>query len=112
LSDAELGVGNLSQAQQYADAALPFLNEFNPASPSLLVLREVGLCDESMGNVQRQIAMNHSISTSEQQTAQAEARQWYLKSADVWNEWNRRGASTPESERERHKVERLLQTKK
>jgi eukaryotic-like serine/threonine-protein kinase len=112
LSDAELGVGNLSQARQYADAALPLLNQFSPASPSLLALRELGLCYESLGNVQREIAKNHPIDSSEGQTAQANARQWYGKSAALWNEWRRRGVATPESERERRKVEGLLQTTK
>jgi len=28
---------------------------------------------------------------------------------EVWEEWNRRGATTPESEAERRKVERVLQ---
>jgi hypothetical protein len=74
LSDAELEIGNLSQARQYAEAALPFLNEFNPTSPSLLVLRDLGLCYESLGNVQRQIAINHSIPSSVRQSAQADAR--------------------------------------
>jgi eukaryotic-like serine/threonine-protein kinase len=97
----------LSQAQQDADAALPFLNQFDPTSPSLLVLRDLGLCYESLGNVQRQIAMNHSVSSSERQSAQANARQWYAKSAHIWDEWSRRGA-TPESETERRKVEQLL----
>jgi serine/threonine protein kinase len=107
LSDAELEVGNLSRARQDADAALPLLNQFDPTSPSLLVLRDLGLCYESLGNVQQRIAMNRSISSSERQTAQANARQWYAKSAHVWDEWSRRGA-TPESETERRKVEQLL----
>jgi hypothetical protein len=112
LSDAELEVGNLSQAQQYTNAAQPFLNEFSPTSPSLLVLRELAMCYESLGNVQLQIAMRQPISSSEQQTAQADARQWYAKSGAVWDEWKRRGAATPESEIERRKVEHLLQTAK
>jgi eukaryotic-like serine/threonine-protein kinase len=112
LSDAELGVGNLAQARQYADAALPLLNEFSPTSPSLLVLRELGLCYESVGNTERETAQNPSIPSSERQTAQANARQWYLKSAAVWNEWGRRGAATPESEKERRRVEGLIRTTK
>lgn len=108
LSDAELAVGDLVQARQFANAALPFFDEFKPTSPSLLVLRDVGFCYESLGNVQRRIAMDHSRSAEEKQTAQADARQWYRKSADVWNAWNSRGATTPESEVERHKIERLL----
>jgi serine/threonine protein kinase len=112
LSDAELEVGNLPQAQQYTNAAQPFLNEFSPNSPSLLVLRDIAMCYESLGNVQLQIAMRQPISSPEQQTAQADARQWYAKSAAVWEEWKRRGAATPESEIERRKVEHLLQTAK
>jgi tetratricopeptide (TPR) repeat protein len=63
---------------------------------------------ESLGNVQREIALSRSFSAGERHRAEAEARKWYLKSSDVWNEWNRRGAATPESEIERHKVERRL----
>ena len=112
LSDAELGVGNLFRARQYAGAALPLLNQFNPASPSLLVLRELGLCYEDIGNVQLEIARSQPISASESQTARANARQWYWKSAAVWDECRRRGAATPESEMERRKVEGLLRTTK
>jgi serine/threonine protein kinase len=108
ISDAELAVGNLTLARQFADSAVPFLDEFKPTSPSLLVLRDVGFCDESIGNVKRQIATEHSFSAEERRSAEAEAHEWYLKSAGVWNEWNRRGAATPESEIERHKIERLL----
>jgi serine/threonine protein kinase len=110
ISDAELAVGNLALARQFANAATPLLDEFKPTSPSLLVLREVGFCDESIGNVKRQIAMDRSLSAEERRSADAEAHEWYLKSAGVWNEWNRRGAATPESESERHKVERLLRS--
>ena len=108
LSDAELAVGDLARARQSADSAVPFFNEFKLTSPSLLVLRDVGFCFESIGNVQRQIALGRSFSAADKHTAAADARQWYLKSADVWNEWNRRGAATPESELERRKIERLL----
>ena len=110
LSDAELALNDLAKAREYAGSALPFLNEFRLTSPSLLVLRDVGLCYESLGSVQRQIAMNRSSSFSERQTAQENTRQWYLKSAAVWEEWKRRGAATPESELEQHKIERLLQS--
>ena len=108
LSDAELALNDLAKARQYADLALPFLNTFPLASPDLRVLRDVGLCYESLGNVQREIALSRSFSAGERHRAEAEARKWYLKSSDVWNEWNRRGAATPESEIERHKVERRL----
>jgi lipid-binding SYLF domain-containing protein len=74
----------------------------------LLVLRDVGSCDESIGNVSQQIATDLSFSAEERRSAEAEAHEWYLKSARVWNEWSRRGAATPESEIERRKIERLL----
>jgi hypothetical protein len=109
LSDAELAVGNLQQAQQFTNAALPFLCEFKPTSPSLLVLRDMGLCYQSVGNVQGQIAENRSLPLPERRTAETEARQWYRKSAEMWGEWNRRGVTTPESEMQRRKVERYLQ---
>jgi tetratricopeptide (TPR) repeat protein len=108
LSDAELALNDLAKARQYADLSLPFLKEFNSTAPSLLVVRDVGFCEESMGNLQRRIARDHSFSPSERSAAEAESHQWFQKSADVWNEWNRRGAATPESEIERRKVERLL----
>ena len=108
LSDAELAMNNLANAKIHADTSLAFFKEFNATSSSLIVLRELGLCYESLGNVQRRIAMSHSVSPAERQTAQADARQWYLKSLGVWDEWNKRGAGTPASEHERRKMERLL----
>ncbi len=49
LSDAELALGNLGQAQQFIGSALPLLDRFKSTSPSLLVLRDVGRCYESVG---------------------------------------------------------------
>jgi len=112
LSDAELGVNDIAKARQQAESAAPFFDEFKVTSPSLLVLRDIGFCYESLGNVQHRIANDHSFSFAERHTAEANAHQWYQKSADVWDEWNRRGAATPESEIERRKVERLLQAAK
>ena len=94
LSDAELAVGALVQARQWANSVLPFLDEFTPASPSLLVLRDAAYCYQAIGNVNRRIAMDRSFSPDEKRAAAADARQWYLKSAAVWTEWNRRGAAT------------------
>jgi eukaryotic-like serine/threonine-protein kinase len=108
IADAELAVGNLSEARRYADLSLPFFNDFTPASPDMFVLRDLGLCYESLGNVQRQRAMAGSTAASERQAALALERDWYSKSEAVWKEWKRRGAATPASERERLKVERLL----
>jgi eukaryotic-like serine/threonine-protein kinase len=108
LSDAELAVNDLAKAQQYAESSLPFLNTFPLTSPDLRVLRDIGLCYESLGNVQRQISMNRSFSVGERRAAKVQARQWFQKSAEAWSEWKRRGSSTPESEMERFKVERLL----
>jgi eukaryotic-like serine/threonine-protein kinase len=111
LSDAELALNDLAKAQEYVDSTVPFFNEFKPDSNSLLVLRDLGLCYKTIGNVQRRIASDQSLSASDRRAAETKAHQWYLKSADVWNGWVRRGAATPESEVERRKVERLLQTK-
>jgi serine/threonine protein kinase len=108
LSDAELAVNDLTKARQYANAALPLLDKFHVTSPSLLVLRDLGFCYESEGAVQRHIAMDRKLSSAERARAEAEARSWYSRSAEVWSTWNKRGAATPESERERHKVENFL----
>jgi hypothetical protein len=91
--------------------SLPFFNEFNPSSQSLLVVRDVGFCYENMGNLQHRMAVDRSVAPEERRSAEAASRDWYSKSANAWNEWNRRGAATPESEVERHKIERLLQAK-
>jgi hypothetical protein len=109
VSDAELGVGDLTQARQYANSSVPFFDEFKPSSPSLLVLRDIGFCYESLGNVQNRIATEPMRSSAERLHALASSREWYTKSSDVWKEFNRRGAATLESESERRKVERLLQ---
>ena len=103
IADAQLAFGNLGAARSYADLSLPFFNEFTPASLDMLVLRDLGLCYESLGDVQRQIAMSRSSSALERQAAHPEEREWYSKSDAVWNEWTQRGAATPESERERRK---------
>jgi len=106
-----LEVGNLEEAQRFIRSARPILDEFKVSSPSLLVLRDMGRCYESVGNVHRQIAENSSsVSSPERKAAETEARRWYRKSADAWNEWNRRGVATPESELEQHKVERYLES--
>jgi hypothetical protein len=108
LSDAELAVQDLTQARQYANAALPLLDKFNVTSPSLLVLRDLGSCYESEGAVKHYIAMDRKLPSEERLTAEAESRRWYSKSDEVWSMWNKREAATPESERERHKVENFL----
>ena len=108
LSEAALGVRDVTKARQYGEAALPYLKEFKPDSPSLLVLREVGSCDESMGNLRQQMAKERSLTAAQREMLRAESLEWYRKSLAVWSEWGRRGAATPESERERVKVERIL----
>lgn len=108
LSGAALSARSLQQARQYADLALPFLDEFKSTSPSLLVLREIGLCYESFGDVQRKIATDRSFSPPERQIAEEQARLWYGRGDDIWNEWNRRGVATPESEIHRRSVESNL----
>ena len=110
LGDAELAIGDLSQARQYAGSALPFFAEFRPDSQSLLVLRDVGFCYETMGNVQQRIASDRLLSAPSRRVAHEDAHEWYLKSAAVWKEWNARGAATPESEAERLKIDRLVST--
>lgn len=108
LTDASLAVEDLTKARQYANAALPLLDKFNVTSSSLLVLRDVGFCYESEGAVQHSIAMNRKLPPAEWLTAEAESRRWYSKSDDVWSVWKKREAATPESERERYKVENFL----
>lgn len=111
VSDAELAMNDVAKATQEADSSLPFFNEFKVTSPSLLVLRDLGFCYESLGNVQIRVAEDLSRLPEERRIAAAASRDWYTKSAAVWTEWNRRGAATPESEAEWHKAERLLQAK-
>jgi serine/threonine protein kinase len=98
LSDAELANNDLADARQHADSALTFFSVFKITSPSLLVLRDLGFCYETLGNVRRKGG------------ALEESRDWYAKSEDVWNEWVKRGAATPDSETQRHKVARLLRS--
>jgi hypothetical protein len=99
---------DLAGAKQHADSSVTFLKEFTVTSPSLLVLRDIGFCYESLGNVQRRLAMDQSVPPAERAAAATASRDWYTRSAAVWNEWAKRGAATPESEIERHKVEDLL----
>jgi hypothetical protein len=58
--------------------------------------------------VQHYIAMDRKLSPSERLKAESESHRWYLESAEAWSTWSRRGAATPESERERHKAEAFL----
>jgi eukaryotic-like serine/threonine-protein kinase len=108
LSDAELGMNNLANARKEADASMPLLNEFKLTSPSLLVVRDVGFCYQSLGNFERAVAHNRASSLAQKRAAEAQAHQWFSKSLNAWNEWARRGAATPESEVERLKVQHLL----
>ena len=108
LSDAELDMKDVANAKQHADSSVRFFNEFTVGSPSLIVLRDIGFCYESLGNVQRRAATDRSLLPAERETAAAASRDWYARSAAVWNEWVKRDAATPESEIERHKVEHLL----
>jgi hypothetical protein len=86
LSDAELAVKDLARARQYANAALP------------------------EGAVQHRVSVDLQLPSAERLTAGSESRRWYLKAAEAWSTWNARGAATPESERERHRVENLLKS--
>jgi hypothetical protein len=84
LSDAELAVNDLQKARQYADLSTTFFNEFKITSQSLLVLRDVGFCYESLGNVQRRTAMDRTLSASERRDAARSSQEWYRKSIEIW----------------------------
>jgi serine/threonine protein kinase len=107
LSDAELEAADLAGARQHSSAALQYFDDFSVSSPSLPVLRDIGFCYESLGDVRRRMSRDPSLERSEREAAAMESRQWYLKSASVWSEWNNRHAPTPASEFGRHEVERL-----
>jgi eukaryotic-like serine/threonine-protein kinase len=111
LSDAELAMNNLAKAREYADRAVPLLQEFNLSSPSLLILRDLGYGYKILGEVQSRRAADRSVSAADRRSAAAASRDWYAKSASVWSEWNRRGGETPESEAERRAVEQLLKAR-
>jgi eukaryotic-like serine/threonine-protein kinase len=108
LSDAEIGAGDIAKAEQYASAALPYFSGFSTTSPSLLVLRDVGLCFESEAELQHRLAVDPLYPTKQRLSAEGESRNWYRKSDAVWTTWVDRNAATPESERERRKVECAL----
>jgi serine/threonine protein kinase len=109
VSDAEVAMDRLADAKTSLALARLFFDEFKPSSPSLSVLRDLGLCYQAFGNVS--VASGRSLSGVERRAAHAEAREWYEKSAEVWKEWLKRGAATTDSEAERRRIERLLQTK-
>jgi len=75
LSDAELAMNHIADARGYAASALPILAAFKVTSPSLMVLRDLGFCYESLGNVQRSLAADRSGSLAERRVAQAQARE-------------------------------------
>ena len=83
------------------------LQEFGDSSPSLQVLRNVGLCLETEGNLQRRLALARGASISDRRSAEEAARAYYQSSEEIWDEWVRRGAETPESKRESMRVRRL-----
>lgn len=84
------------------------LNEFTIRSPSLFVLRGLGYCYKTLGNIERHIGTDQKLSPSDRHAALDAARDWYEKAAGLWVEWNRRRAATPESEIEHHRVEHIL----
>jgi eukaryotic-like serine/threonine-protein kinase len=69
LSDAELAVDRLAEAGRDADLSLPFFNDFKLTSPSLVVLRDIGLCYESLGNVQHRMALDGALAPRERAAA-------------------------------------------
>jgi tetratricopeptide (TPR) repeat protein len=111
LSDAELSTERLVEGRRHAELSLPFFDEFQSTSPSLLVLRDLGFCYETLGNAQHSIAVDRWFSVAQRRAAEAQAPQWYLRSLSAWKEWARRGAATPDSEAEKHKLERRLHPK-
>ena len=112
LSDVELLLNNSAKAREYANAAFPFLNQFDPSSPSLLVLRDMAFCDASEAAVQHRIAADPAVPSPQREAAEVQSRSWYIKSDAIWTTWVTRNAATPESESERHRVESLLKDKK
>jgi serine/threonine protein kinase len=111
LSDAELSMTDLAQASRDTNASRSYFAEFKDNSPSLVVQRELGMCYESLGNVQRRIAEDRSRPPAERRAALASSRNWYTKSSGVWDEWHSHGVDTPESEAERRKVDRMLENR-
>jgi len=109
LAAAELALNDPMGAQQYAQSALPFFNEFTLSSPSLTIVRDLGFCYETFANLRSRVAASHSAPPAARRAARSDAHRWYLNSAAAWTEWVRRGVATRDSERERHKIERLLQ---
>jgi hypothetical protein len=110
LSDAELAVHDLPKARQAADQAVPFFDDFRLTSPSLAVVRDLGFCFESLGNVQRSTGRDRSLSLTQRQAARPVAVQWFRESAAAWTEFARRGVATPESQAALLRVESLLET--
>jgi eukaryotic-like serine/threonine-protein kinase len=108
LTDAALSLNNPGKARQYAMAALPLLNEFDPGSASLLVLRDVAFCDASEAAFQHLVASDRATPLLERDVTEADSQSWYQKSDAVWTTWVARDAATPESESERHRIEHLL----
>jgi len=110
LSDAELAVHDLPKARQAADLAVPFFDEFRLASPSLTVVRDLGYCYESLGNVQRGISQDRSLAPAQRRAARPVAARWFQESAMAWTEFTQRGVATPESQAALRRVEGLLAT--
>jgi hypothetical protein len=109
LGEAEAGAHNLAKAKIYADGARAYLDTLSVQSASLFVLRAIGQCAESLGRMQRVMAADPSATPAERRRAEAESRESFQKSADVWTEWSRRGA-TPESDRARRRMVQLLRS--
>ena len=86
----------------------PDFGGFAVTSPSLLILRDLGFCFESEGELHHRLATARLYPSSERLAAEEDSRTWYRKSEEVWATWNARNAATPESERERRKVEHVL----
>ena len=107
LGDAELAAGQVERAAGYLREAMPLAAQYHHDSPSLLVLRNVGLCLRTDGSLHLRRAMSTTPSHARKEEAEAAVQQ-LEKSHHIWSLWSQRGASSPESIAEAKRVEALL----
>ena len=108
LADVELEAHNLPEASRYAENMSTLLQQYDRNSPSLLVLRNVGLCLRTQGDVSLTKARANHESRAIRTSETSAAVDSYEQSRQIWMKWQQRGVTSPESLREARRVETRL----
>lgn len=102
--DVQREVGNTASARASEDQALSMIDRIASNRSSFYSLRSLANCYETFARLESRLA-SASASPSDKAAHLREARAWYRKSLDIWNEWRSRGAGDGPSLDRRKAVE-------